>query len=170
MILSKDKILENIELGNIKIEPYSHLNLCPAGYDLTLSNEFRYYDKSIEDVIIDEDTDYKNYTKKKVIKDDEYLILRPKETILGITREKITLSNNICGLLNGRSRFARMGLFIHITAFFMNPGISNKQVLEIHNSSPYVLKIRPGTKLCQFIFVNMDGESKYEGKFANQIL
>ena len=169
-ILSKNKILEKIDQGDIIIEPYSINNICPAGYDLTLSNEFRYYKRQVKEVIINEDTDYTNYTEKIIVEDGHYLTLLPKETVLGITTEKITLSNNLCGLLNGRSRFARMGLFIHITAFFMNPGISNRQVLEIHNSSPYVLKLKPGTKICQFIFLNMDGKAVYKGKFANQIL
>ena len=169
-ILSRDKILKKINEGEIKISPYSIDNVCPAGYDLTLSNEFRYYKTHIKNVIINEDTDYINYTEKIIIEDGDYLTLLPKETVLGITEEKITLSNNLCGLLNGRSRFARMGLFIHITAFFMNPGISNRQVLEIYNSSPYVLKLKPGTKICQFIFLNMDGSAKYSGKFANQDL
>ncbi len=169
-VLSRDKILEKIDSGDIKISPYSINNVCPAGYDLTLSNEFRYYKTEIKEVIIKEDTDYTNYTEKIIVEDGKYLTLLPKETVLSITTEKITLSNNLCGLLNGRSRFARMGLFIHITAFFMNPGISNRQVLEIHNSSPYVLKLKPGTKICQFIFINMDGSAKYSGKFANQDL
>ena len=38
-------------------------------------------------------------------------------------------------MIEGRSRFARIGLFVHITAGFMNPGINNRQVLEIYNAS-----------------------------------
>ena len=94
-VLSKDKILERVERGDIKISPYSIDNVCPAGYDLTLSNEFRYYKTEIKEVIIKEDTDYTNYTEKVIVEDGSYLTLLPKETVLGITTEKITLSNNL---------------------------------------------------------------------------
>ena len=97
-ILSRDKILKKINEGEIKISPYSIDNVCPAGYDLTLSNEFRYYKTHIKNVIINENTDYTNYTEKILIEDGGYLTLLPKETVLGITEEKITLSNNLCGL------------------------------------------------------------------------
>lgn len=68
----------------------------------------------------------------------------------------------------GRSRFARLGLFVHITAGFMNPGIDNRQVLEIYNASNHPLELVPGTKICQFIFLRMHGEASYEGKFQSQ--
>jgi dCTP deaminase len=90
--------------------------------------------------------------------------------LAGITVEKVHLSPGLCGLLEGRSRFARMGLFVHITAGFMNPGIDNRQVLEIYNASNHPLALYPGTKVCQFIFMKMLGESKYEGTFKAQEL
>lgn len=68
----------------------------------------------------------------------------------------------------GRSRFARLGLLVHITAGFMNPGINNRQVLEIFNASNQPLELIPGTKMCQFIFLKMAGEASYEGHFQTQ--
>lgn len=56
------------------------------------------------------------------------------------TKECITLSDNICGWINSRSRFARIGLMSHVTAPFISPGISNKQVLEIFNASKRLSK------------------------------
>ena len=74
--------------------------------------------------------------------------------ILGITREKITLADNISGRLEGRSRFARFGLAVHVTAGFMHPGISNHQVLEIVNLGHAPLAFYPDTRICQFVFEN----------------
>jgi dCTP deaminase len=68
----------------------------------------------------------------------------------------------------GRSRFARLGLFVHITAGFMQPGINNRQVLEIYNASSYPLELVPGTRICQFIFMKMSGTATYQGRFSNQ--
>ena len=105
-----------------------------------------------------------------VLKQGEPYLLLPGQACLGITEEKITLAPTLCGLLEGRSRFARLGLFVHITAGFMNPGISNRQVLEIYNASNHALALYPGTKVCQFIFLRMDGAASYKGKFNEQDL
>ena len=88
--------------------------------------------------------------------------------ILGITKERITVKGNICGWLEGRSRFARLGLTVHITASFMNPGIDNKQVLEIVNLGKRSLKLHAGVKMCQLIFQKTKGRAKYSGRFKDQ--
>lgn len=52
----------------------------------------------------------------------------------------------------------------------MNPGIENRQVLEIYNASNHPLALFPGTKVCQFVFIKMVGEAKYDGVFKTQEL
>ena len=134
-VLSHDSILAAIKKGEITITPLDENAVGPASVDLSLSNEFRVFKETDQPMDIKETTNYREETTVVTIKDDEYFEVAPHTTCLGITKEKITLCNNICGLLEGRSRFARLGLFVHITASFMNPGISNQQVLEIYNSS-----------------------------------
>ena len=165
MILTKEKILEEIKNKRINITYYNAKNLGPASYDLTLSNQFRMF-KGNENIRLDENTDYKKYTKLVNGK----ITLKPGEFILGITEEKITLPSDICGWLTGRSRFARLGLQIHSTAAFLQPGIENKQVLEIHNLSSNTLELKQGLKLCQIVFDRTDGKAKYKGKFSRQSL
>jgi dCTP deaminase len=169
-ILSKDEIVKAIKEGEIKITPFDENNIGCASIDLTLSNEFRYYKPGLHIVEVNEEVNYKDITEKIVLSDNEPYLLLPGQACLGITKERITLSNKLCGLLEGRSRFARLGLFVHITAGFMNPGIDNRQVLEIYNASNHPLQLRPGTKMCQFIFMRMVGESKYSGIFNKQDL
>eukprot|EP00003_Mantamonas_plastica_P021164 TRINITY_DN3420_c0_g1_i3.p1 TRINITY_DN3420_c0_g1~~TRINITY_DN3420_c0_g1_i3.p1 ORF type:complete len:195 (+),score=49.19 TRINITY_DN3420_c0_g1_i3:48-587(+) len=169
-VLTKEKILEAIDAGEIKIEPYDESAVGCASVDLTLSNEFRIYVSGQKMITVDENVDYKDITEKVIVEEGDYFMLPPGQACLGITEETISLSSNLCGLLEGRSRFARLGLFVHITAGFMNPGIENRQVLEIYNASANVLALVPGTKICQFIFMRTDGESKYQGKFASQDL
>ena len=101
---------------------------------------------------------------------DDYFVLMPGETVLGVTVERIKLAPSLCGRLEGRSRFARLGLMVHITAGFMQPGINNHQVLEISNVSSIPLALHPGTRMCQFIFETCVGEATYSGRFANQII
>jgi dCTP deaminase len=165
-ILTREEILKEIEKGTIKIEPFSLDQVGPASVDLHLSNEFRIFKNTRRVIEIRDGTSHEDVTEKIRIKD--HLILMPGEMVLGITRERITLPDNICGWLEGRSRFARLGLLVHISTSFIQPGISNKQCLEIINFSPMPIALYPGTAICQFVFQQTIGKAIYEGKFKEQ--
>jgi dCTP deaminase len=93
----------------------------------------------------------------------------PGELVHGITREKIRLPGNLAGRIEGRSRFARIGLMVHMTAGLVQPGCNNKQVLEISNMSSMPLALYPGTRVCQIVLEEVRGEAKYEGRFKDQL-
>lgn len=165
-VLTKPVIEQEIAQGNIKVEPpLDSTQVREASIDLRLGNVFRIYKKTNTTVDLIEGTDYKDLTEE-IIADS--LILCPQETVLGVTMEKITLPNNICGWLEGRSRFARLGLLIHISAGLIQPGVSNHQVLEITNLSPNVLVLHAGTKICQLAFQRCEGAASYDGRFQGQ--
>ena len=165
-VLSKDEILKEIKKGGIKITPFNKKNLGPASYDLTLDNQFRMFELNLEVFNVDENSDYK---KISTLKNSKSLILDPNNFALGITKEKIRLSGNICGWLSGRSRFARLGVGVHVTSNFVQPGVDNKQVLEIKNFSNTPIKINSGTRVIQIIFEKVEGKkSEYKGKFGKQ--
>lgn len=164
-ILTRDEILKEMKKGRIKIDPLSKDQIGPASIDLSLGDEFRVF-KKWKTAPISEDVDYKKFTK--LVKVDKYKILGPGEFVLGMTKEKIQLPENICGWLTGRTRFARLGLSIHITASFIQPGISNRQVLEIKNVGSIPLILYPGARICQIILITTLGKGKYQGKFAKQ--
>jgi len=71
--------------------------------------------------------------------------------VLGITKERITLPGDVCGWLNSRSRFARIGLMSHIAAPFLAPGISNRQILEIYNAGRNKILLTPGMRICHLV-------------------
>ncbi len=167
MILTKSEILNQIKNNRINITPYKKANIGPASVDLTLANKFRIIKTGIKNININEKTNYKKYTK--LITSDK-IILKPAEFILGITKEIITLPEDICGWLSGRTRFARLGLLVHATASFVQPGVNNRQVLEIRNLSNINLILKPGTRICQMIFEKTQGKAKYSGKFKKQKL
>ena len=85
-----------------------------------------------------------------------------------MTRERIHLPRNLVGFLEGRSRFARLGLMVHVTSAFVQPGVSNRQVLEMSNVSNRPLRIHPGVRLCQLVLMRTEGEARYTGRFADQ--
>jgi dCTP deaminase len=100
-----------------------------------LGNEFRKFIPHDKPIDVTNEIDYKDITELVTLKDDEPFVLGPNQSCLAITKEELHLSGGYCGLLEGRSRFARLGLAIHITASFIQPGVRNKQVLEIYNCS-----------------------------------
>ena len=165
-ILTHDEILKEISAGKITIDPFHPDCVGPASVDLHLGNEFRVFRKVHDIVHVTSEANYEEITERVLV--DDRLLLMPQETVLGITQERILLAPSLCGWLEGRSRFSRLGLLVHISASFMQPGIENKQCLEISNFSPTPMALYPGTPICQFIFQRTVGEAKYKGKFRHQ--
>ena len=167
-ILSKDEILKQIEEGRIEISPFERDHVGPTSIDLTLGNKFRVFIKVRKIFHVKEDLNYENVTEVVTVKNGDYLLLMPGELIHGITQEKIRLSEELVGWIEGRSRFARIGLMIHVTAGLVQPCCNNKQVLEISNMSPMPIALYPGTRICQIILEKIEGTAKYEGRFKDQ--
>lgn len=165
-ILTNQAIKKELEKGNIKITPQiSDDQISVVSVDLTLGDDFWVYKTNSEPIPIKEETNYLDYTDH--IKTDK-IEIKPQQTIIAITKEKITLPGNICGWLEGRSRFARLGLLIHISAGLIQPGVDNHQVLEITNLSPNTLILYAGERICQIAFQRCEGEAFYKGRFENQ--
>jgi dCTP deaminase len=167
VILTKEAIFDKIRKKEIIIEPFDETAIGPASIDLTLDETVRVFEKNDKIIEITDRTDSNHITKK--INLSEGYILKPGELVLGITKEKITLPSNIGGWLNSRSRFARLGLMSHVTAPFIQPGVSNKQVLEIYNAGNHPIKLFPNVKICQLILQECRGNAVYEGKFKDQV-
>jgi dCTP deaminase len=167
MLLAKDAIIKELEKGTITVTPsLDPSQIREASIDLRLGNTFRVFKKTEKEIPIVETTDYKEYTDEVVT---DTFIIKPQETILGVTMERIKLPEDICAWIEGRSRFARLGLLIHISAGLIQPGINNHQVLEITNLGPNALELHAGEKVCQLVFQRMEGKSTYSGRFAEQV-
>ena len=168
MILAKSALLEAIKNGDIKIEPFDESLVGPGSIDMHLGNLFRVFDQSAEPIKAIETVNATKISRLQEVKSGEVFELEPAQTILGVTVETITLSDNMAGWIEGRSRFARIGLGVHITSGFIQPGISNHQVLEITNLGPNIIELVPGVAVCQVIFERCEGRAKYGGIFSKQ--
>lgn len=168
-VLIGKEIEKALQKKLIVIEPFDRSQLGPGSIDLSLGNDFRIFKKRSKIYHVENHSRFQDITKDVHVKDGEYIVIKPGEMILGITKERITLADNISGRLEGRSRFARFGLAVHVTAGFMHPGISNHQVLEIVNLGHTPLALYPGTRICQFIFEKCSGRAKYRGRFVKQV-
>ena len=166
MILTRDAILRELAAGRIVIDPITPEQVGPASIDLHLGDEIRVMGGGVEPVAVTEDADWRASTTLQTLA-APYL-LEPGETILGITRERITLPGDVAGWLEGRSRYARLGLTIHVTAGFIAPGVRSRQVLEMSNVASRPLLIHAGVRLCQIVLQRCDGSAVYAGRFAKQ--
>jgi len=153
MELSDQDIKEYLKKGRINIKPLKNEQIGSASVDLTLSNEwYLFKEKYIGKRVDLEKTRFeKVFDKKKA----DAVLLNPGEMCLGKTIEKITLPKNIMGRLEGRSRYARMGLIVHTTSALVQPGSDNHQILEIVNLSPFSIVIKKGMRISQITFSKM---------------
>jgi dCTP deaminase len=173
MILTRNEILEAVRGGSIVIDPFEEAALDAASYDMTLYHQIRVFIEGLNEIDLMEMAQdahmLMEITRLVDIPADSYYLLKPGELVLGMTVEKLTLPPNVAGSLEGRSRFARMGLMVHVTASFLQPGIHNtRQVFEIYNASRNAIKLRSGVRIAQVIFERCEGMATYKGVFANQ--
>ncbi|MFA5076888.1 MAG: dCTP deaminase [Candidatus Micrarchaeia archaeon] len=166
MILSDKDIMAYMRKGAIKIRPFRKEQLGTASVDLTLSGKWEFFKKKLLGAQVDLEKVPFREAVEKVHAD--YAILEPGQIVLAETLEKITLPANIMGKLEGRSRYARMGLSVHITSAIVQPGSSNHQILEILNSAPFAIVLHKGMRLSQIVFHELKSpSSKPYAKFGS---
>jgi dCTP deaminase len=166
-VLARDEILKKIKSGGIVIEPFNKKCLGPASYDLHLGNKFRVFKGAKAVFLVNEAAKYEKITK--LVETKEPFLLMPGQMIHATTLERIGLAENIAARLEGRSRFGRLGLMVHITAGFIQPGTEGYQVLEMNNSGPMPLLLEPNLAVCQIIFEEIKGKARYSGRFKGQV-
>ena len=71
---------------------------------------------------------------------EEPFVLHPGEFVLGTTFERVTLSNKVVARLEGKSSLGRIGLLIHSTAGFVDPGFAGYLTLELSNVANLPIK------------------------------
>jgi dCTP deaminase len=165
-VLTRDVILRALDEGRIRIDPFDRSQIGVASIDLTLGRVIREIVNADDPIRVEDSTDYRDHTRVKDL--TAPFRLEPGVTIHGITEEHITLPDDLCGFLEGRSRFARLGLMIHVTSAFVQPGVSNRQVLEMSNVSSRSLEIVPGVRICQLVLMRTEGRAVYDGRFKDQ--
>jgi dCTP deaminase len=166
--LGRDQLLKLITDGTLRIKPFRKKQVGPASIDLHLGDTFRVFEKTRDVFHIRENADYRDTTRSVRVDPDSSFLIMPNELVQGITEETITLPTTLSGRIEGRSRFARLGLLIHLSSGFIQPGSTGRVVLEILNVSPLPLALHPGTAICQVIIEEAVGATKYRGAFVGQ--
>lgn len=171
MILSHDDLVKAIEGGIIGFNPpVQARQIGEASIDLRLGFQFTKYREDLPDITISVADGLRTlgelnaWNTLELDAQDELgrssrFILEPKEFILGITLESITIPRNMIALVEGRSTYARVGLSMHQTAPWIQPGWSGPIILEMTNHGPLNIQLQPAVdRPCQVTFFELTSE------------
>jgi dCTP deaminase len=154
MVLSDQAIRRLIEAGRIGIEPYEPALMQPSSLDVRVDRLFRVFRNS-RYPYIDVKEEQEELTELVEVNGAEPFILHPGEFVLGSTLERVTLPDDLVARLEGKSSLGRLGLLIHSTAGFIDPGFDGHVTLELSNVANLPITIYPEMKIGQLSFVQM---------------
>lgn len=168
MILSDKDIKKEIKNREIVIKPFNKKYVQPASVDLHLDKEFMVFDTS-KNFVIDVKKPTDKLMKKRILKKDEFFVLHPKEFALGLILEETGVSDKMVGRLEGKSSLGRLGLIIHTTAGYLDPGNSLKMTLELYNAGTLPIKLYYKMPIAQMAFEYLSSkcERPYGSKGLN---
>jgi dCTP deaminase len=172
MILSDKDIKKAIKEGEISIDPLFPNSVQPASVDLHLGADFLVF-RTHRDVCIDPKIPVEHLMDKVAIDDKKQFIIHPGEFALGMTYEVVGVADDMVGRLEGKSSIGRMGLIIHATAGYLDPGNKLKMTLELHNVSTLPIKLYYKMPIAQMSFTPLSSaaERPYNKKaFWSQVL
>jgi len=154
-VLSDRDILAAIDADRVVIRPFDPADVQPASVDLHLDRRFRVF-RNNRYPYIDLRQAQPNLTELLEIGDDEPFILHPGEFVLGQTLEWVELPDDLLAHLDGKSSLGRVGLLIHSTAGYVDPGWKGTLTLELNNLTRIPIKLYAGLLIAQLSFMTLD--------------
>src|SRR6059058_4108203 len=154
MVLSDATIARYLAERRIEIEPYDESLLQPSSVDVRVDRLFRVFHNN-RYPYIDVREEQEDLTELVEMEDDTAFILHPGQFVLGSTLERIQLPDDLVARLEGKSSLGRLGLLIHSTAGFIDPGWDGHVTLELSNVANLPITIYYGMKIGQLSFVQL---------------
>src|SRR5947209_9757662 len=154
MVLSDRTIARSLAEGRIVIDPYDAALLQPSSVDVRVDNLFRVFHNN-RYPFIDVKQPQDELTELVEIDGDTPFGLHPGEFVLGSTLERIRLPDDLVARLEGKSSLGRLGLLIHSTAGFIDPGWDGHVTLELSNVATLPITIYYGMKIGQLSFMQL---------------
>ena len=176
MLLSDEEIAEAVESGHLGIEPFSAGNLQGASIDLRLYREIRVAGREpVRGMTLDPETlniqDHINrHTELLDISGEQICRFEPGCFVIGQTLEFVEMPADMAGWVEGRSRLARLGVGVHITAPKIDPGFRNRITLEMHNLGPWTIALSGGMTICTLMVerLRQTSDRSYDGMFQGR--
>ena len=173
-VLSDRDIAKALGSGRVRIDPYDPADLQPSSVDLHLDCSFRVF-RNNRYPYIDVRAPQPDLTELLTVAPEEAFVLHPGEFVLGQTVEWVELSGDLVARLEGKSSLGRLGLLIHSTAGYVDPGWNGKLTLELSNVANLPIALYFGMKIGQISFLEMSSPverpygsaglgSKYQGQ------
>lgn len=160
MILSDRSLREALRTGRVRIEPIDEAAVQPSSVDVRLDRRFRVFANHRYPYIDVRDAQ-PDLTELVEVGRDEPFILHPGEFVLGATFERVALPNDLVARLEGKSSLGRLGLLIHSTAGFVDPGFDGSLTLELSNVATLPIAIYPEMKIGQLAFFELDQDAEH---------
>ena len=154
MVLSDRAIRRLIEAGRIGIDPYEPALMQPSSLDVRVDRLFRVFRNS-RYPFIDVKAEQEGLTELVEVENDEPFILHPGEFVLGSTLERVRLPDDLVARLEGKSSLGRLGLLIHSTAGYVDPGWKGNLTLELSNVANLPIALYYGMRIGQISFFRM---------------
>jgi dCTP deaminase len=162
-ILSDKDIKEHLKSGKIVINPLTNpeVQIQPSSVDLRIGREFKGF-RIIRKPCIDpmDQSDLDSYMESFYIDEGEPFIIHPGEFALATTYETIKLPHDLVARVEGRSSMGRLGVTMHVTAGYIDPGFMGKITLEISNIGKMPVALYTGQRVCQIVFETMTSPSE----------
>ena len=178
MLLSGAEIREAVQSGSLVIDSvdFSSGVLQPASVDLTLDSILKIQSADpitgikVQPETVDLQGLLDTYTESVDISGRQSWELKPQQFVIGRTAETVGLPFDLAGRVEGRSRLARLGVGVHITAPKIDPGFTNRITLEIFNLGPWTVELTNGMRICTFLVETLrrPAESGYAGIFQGR--
>lgn len=154
MVLSDRSIRAAISEGRIAITPFDDAQVQPSSIDVRAGRWFRVF-RNNRRPYIDVREPAEGLTELMEADENDPFILHPGEFVLGATAEQVRIGDDLVGRLEGKSSLGRLGLLIHSTAGFIDPGFEGTITLELSNVANLPITIYPGMKIGQISFLQM---------------
>ena len=154
MILSDRSLRDDIAAGRIVVEPFDPESVQPSSIDLRVDRYFRVF-RNHTTRVIDVKENQEDLTELVEIADGDCFILHPGEFVLGSTAERLVVPDDLVARIDGKSSLGRLGLLIHSTAGFVDPGFDGHITLELSNVANLPITLYPGMKIGQVSFLRM---------------
>ncbi len=169
MVLSDRTIREYLASGRLVIDPYDPSLVQPSSVDVRVSSQFRVFHNNRQPYI-DVRRPLEDLTDVVVMSGDEPFILHPGEFVLGSTLERVAIPDDLVARLEGKSSLGRLGLLIHSTAGYIDPGWDGQITLELSNVARLPVTIYPGMPIGQISFLTLTTpvDQPYRGKYQGQ--
>lgn len=147
MLLSDTDIDQARHDGDLSIEPWRPSALQPSSVDLHLGSQLLVPSYGVR--VIDVARVPVPHTTRETMVQHK---LHRGDFVLGCTVETVTVGDSLAGVVEGISSLGRLGLMVHVTAGFIDPGFSGQITLEIVNCAPWHIVLRAGMRICQIAF------------------